>query len=199
MQITRRQIIDYLQTNRIATSIELSRALLVTAANIRHHIQLLEKTGLVEIMGQEPVRGRGRPMKVYGLTENALRNNYEGLAGALLKTLLANRADDRTILSQIATHLLGDCQAATNIHLRLNQSVDILNKLEYNAAWEASASGPRIIFRNCPYAVILSEHPELCRLDVELLSQIFNQPVKQTAKLERSPDGSPYCVFVTLS
>ena len=44
MQITRRQIIDYLQTNRIATSIELSRALLVTAANIRHHIQLLEKT-----------------------------------------------------------------------------------------------------------------------------------------------------------
>ena len=87
MQLTRQQIVDYLQTNRTATPIELSRALQVTAANIRHHLKQLTQNGLVEIVGTQPVRGRGRPMKLYSLTENALQHNLEGLASALLNTL----------------------------------------------------------------------------------------------------------------
>ena len=196
MQLTRQQIIDHLQVNRLATSIELSRVLMVTTANIRHHLRLLDDAGLVEVVGQEPVRGRGRPMKIYALRKNVLQRNFEGLASALLKALFADKTDSNAILAQVAANLLGEYQPAAKVHIRLNQAVDRLNQLKYQAAWEAAASGPRIIFRNCPYVMILSEHPELCQLDAELLKQMFRQPVEQTAKLERKPDGSPYCIFI---
>jgi len=196
MQLTRQQIVDYLQTNRTATPIELSRVLQVTAANIRHHLKQLKLQGLVEIVGTEPVRGRGRPMKHYSLTNNALQHNLEGLASALLRTITAKpeRLDEK--LSETSAHLMGKYQVPTNIHARLNQAVEHLNGLQYQAAWEASPNGPRIILHNCPYALILDKHPELCRMDAALLSHLLAQPVEQTAKLERSPDGTPHCAFV---
>ena len=197
MQLTRQQIIDYLQANRMATSIELSRALQVTSANIRHHLKVLEEAGNVEIVGQQPGRGRGRPMNIYSLTENALHHNLQGLSSALLKTLFSETTKPEKKLSEIANHILGEFQVAQNIHARLNQAVEQLNRLQYQAAWEASPSGPRVILRNCPYASILAEHPELCQMDAALLSQLLDQSIHQTAKLERCPDGIPHCAFVT--
>ena len=196
MQLTRQQIIDYLQTNRTATPIELSRVLQVTAANIRHHLKQLKQQGLVEVVGIEPVRGRGRPMKLYSLTNSALQRNLEGLASALLRTLPTDPDLQNEKLSETAAHLLGDYQAPANMHARLNQAVEHLNALQYQAAWEASPSGPRVLLHNCPYALILDEHPELCRMDTALLSQLLAQPAEQTAKLERSPDGTPHCAFI---
>ena len=196
MQLTRQQIIDYLQVNRMATSIELSHALKVTSANIRHHLKLLEAAGAVEVVGKQPVRGRGRPMKIYSLTENTLDHNLKELSSALLKTLVENSSQPEEQIAIIAQNILGEYQAAPNIHTRLNRAVEQLNELRYQASWEASPRGPRIILRNCPYAVIVAEHPELCRMDVALLTQLLDQPVNQIAKLERNPDGTPHCTFV---
>jgi predicted ArsR family transcriptional regulator len=196
MQLTRQQIVDYLQSNRTATPIELSRALQVTAANIRHHLKQLKQNGLVEVVGTRPVRGRGRPMKLYSLTENALRNNLDGLASALLNTLPNDTDRQGGKLAEVAANLLGDYQTTASMHARLNQAVERLNELEYQSTWEASPNGPRIILRNCPYALILDEHPELCQIDAALISQLLGQPVEQTAKLERTPDGTPHCAFV---
>lgn len=197
MQHTRQQIIDYLQSRRIATSVEMSHALLVTAANIRYHLKILETTGLVRIVGHQPGRGRGRPMKLYSLTNYALQQNLEGLASALLCTLYPDIQDNTGQLDRIAANLLGNFDPDLNIHTRLKQVIDKLNQLKYQAAWEASSSGPRIILRNCPYAIILDNHPELCQMDAMLLSKVLGQPVEQTAKLERQPDGAPHCAFVT--
>ena len=196
MQLTRQQIVEYLQTNRTATPIELSRALQVTAANIRHHLKQLKQNGLVEVVGTQPLRGRGRPMKLYSLTENALQHNLEGLASALLHTLPNDPDLKGEKLAEIAANLLGDYAPSANMHARLNQAVEHLNALQYLAAWEASPSGPRVLLHNCPYALILDEHPELCQMDAALLSQLLAQPAEQTAKLERSPDGTPHCAFI---
>ena len=196
MQLTRQQIIEYLPTNRVATSIEMSRALQVTAANIRHHLQILKSAGLVEEVGSETGRSRGRPTLLYSLTENALKHNLDGLSSALLKALLANSPNISESLNRIAVELSGDFQLAANMHPRLNQAVERLNELQYQAAWEASPNGPRLIFRNCPYALILNEHPELCHLDAELLAVLLERPYRQTVKLERLPEGAPHCSFI---
>jgi predicted ArsR family transcriptional regulator len=195
MQHTRQQIIGYLKKYRLATPLDMSRSLQVTAANIRHHLKILKEAGLVEVVGKQPGRGRGRPMMLYRLTENALHNNLEGLSSALLQTLQINSQGNREQLAEVATHLLSDYEAASNIHSRLKQTVEKLNQLHYQASWEASPSGPRIIFRNCPYAPILDDHPELCRMDVILLLKMLRQPFEQTAKLEWQPDGAPHCIF----
>ncbi len=197
MQLTRQQIIDYLQINRIATSVELSGALQVTSANIRHHLKLLEAANLVEVVGTQPVRGRGRPMKVFSLTENSLHHNLKGLSKALLKTLFDNSIAPSERIAKVAENLIGEFEGAPNIHSRLNQAVEHLNNLQYQASWEASPRGPRMIFRNCPYTGIIAEHPELCKMDEALLTFLLDQSIDQTAKLERNPDGTPHCAFVT--
>jgi len=196
MQHTRQQIIDYLQTNRMATSVEMSRALLVTPANIRHHLKVLKSTGLVKVIGSRTGHGQGRPKLLYSLTENALKQNLAGLASALFKTMFVDPSNQDHKLNQIAAQLLGDYRPAENIHTRLNQTIERLNQLLYQATWEASPDGPRLIFRNCPYATILNEHPILCRVDEELLSLLLDDPIRQTAKLERTPDGEPHCAFI---
>ncbi|HIE57058.1 MAG TPA: ArsR family transcriptional regulator [Anaerolineales bacterium] len=196
MQFTRQQILDYLQTNRAATSIEISRALQVTAANIRHHLKILRETDMVEVIGVQPGRGRGRPMKVYSLTENAIQHSLEKLSSALLDVLFADSLKTDTILQQVAAALAGDYTHPATAHARLKQAVERLNDLRYHAAWEASPDGPRVILRNCPYTPILQAHLELCALDAALLSILLDAPVQQIARLERSRDGAPHCAFV---
>jgi len=196
MQHTRQQIIRYLHSHRAATSTDLASALLVTPANIRHHLKFLKRDGLVDEIGSQPARGRGRPTKIYGLTNKALTHNLDGLSDALLVTLSSCGLSIRESAERVARNLIGDNQSESNWHTQLKNIIEKLNQLKYQAAWEASPDGPRIIFRNCPYAMIISEHPEICAIDVEMLSYALNQPVIQSAKLERSLDGSSHCAFV---
>lgn len=196
MQITRQQIIEYLQLNRYVTATELSHELKLTSANIRHHLRLLKSAGLVEVVGQEPVRGRGRPLMIFGLTDSARKNNLDGLASALLNSIDHHEVDATDFLAQAAAQLAGEINISMRIHTRLNMAIERLNQLKYQSSWEASPNGPKVILRNCPYSAILPDHPELCHFDEFLLAQLLNLPVVQCAKLRRSPDGSPHCAFV---
>jgi predicted ArsR family transcriptional regulator len=71
-----------------------------------------------------------------------------------------------------------------------------LNELQYQARWEASAWGPRLILGHCPYAAIVSDHPELCRMDAFLLETKIGKPVEQTGKLQINDTGLPFCTFL---
>lgn len=198
MQITRQQIINHLQANRLATPFELSRTLQVTDANIRHHLKIMLTEGLVEVVGQEPVRGKGRPRYIYSLTPAAQEDNISILASALFATTMDGKspAEQEEILSMVATKILGEKdEAPSGLRQKLDRAIRELNHFHYQSRWEASAEGPRVILAVCPYADILPDHPELCRLDQALLSELLDQPVEQTAKLERGPQGVPNCIF----
>jgi predicted ArsR family transcriptional regulator len=66
--------------------------------------------------------------------------------------------------------------------------------MNYHARWEAGAEGPRILFGHCPYAAIVGKHPELCEMDVSLVSQLTARPVAK----ERSETQKNICPFVFL-
>lgn len=198
MQLTRQQILTYLQQQRMATAIQLSHALQVTSANIRHHLSILQEQGLVEVIGQAPGHGRGRPAQLFSLTPAALADNLENLVRGLLQALLAQstEAQQAQKLEQLASLMVPAAQASpTNLRTRLENAVAQLNQQAYQARWEAHASGPRLILGHCPYATILDDHPELCRLDAALLARLLGQPVQQIARLEHGPQGMPHCIF----
>jgi predicted ArsR family transcriptional regulator len=79
---------------------------------------------------------------------------------------------------------------------RLVSVVERLNGMHYQSRWEAGAEGPRIVLGHCPYAAVISKHPELCQMDAGLLTKLLGGDVRQTAKLEIGAGGLPYCVFV---
>jgi predicted ArsR family transcriptional regulator len=199
MQITRQQIIDYLRKYRLGTSIQMGHALQVTTANIRHHLHILLEQGFVEIIDQEPGRGRGRPTYIYSLTPAAQEDNLAGLAAALLDTLLSESMPEGQAqrIVRLADKLLGSTDVSTEgLRQRLDQTISRLNELHYQSRWEASAKGPRVILGQCPYTTIIARHPELCQMDAAVISKFVDLPVKQIAKLERSLKGVPHCVFI---
>lgn len=181
----------------MASAVEISRVLHMTAANARHHFSVLEKQGLIEEIGSRPSKGRGRPTKLYGLPPDILDNNIHALAAALLTAFFASDTIDAQF-SALIKNLFEEQPAEpikTTSLQRLNQTVQQLNRANYQARWEASPIGPRVILGHCPYAAILPEHPELCQMDRIFLSQQLERSVEQTAKLARDPQGAPTCIF----
>ncbi len=47
---------------------------------------------------------------------------------------------------------------------------------------------------HCPYAAVLSDHPEMCQID-SFGGPLFVSPIKQTARLQPNPQGLPQCFF----
>jgi predicted ArsR family transcriptional regulator len=87
MKSTRHRLLDYLGLKQIATSTELSRILQVTSANVRHHLNLLHKEGLIQIIGEKQPQGPGRPAKLYSLSNKQKQANLVLLIEALLQVI----------------------------------------------------------------------------------------------------------------
>jgi predicted ArsR family transcriptional regulator len=201
MKTTRKLIIDYLKEKRAASTIEIGHALRVTPANIRHHLAVLADEGVVQIAGERPANGRGRPTHLYGLTEEVQEHSLDRLADALLREFIEVLPDSEraSALERIANRLIEPkSTAAGNLTQRLYAAVSQLNELNYQARWEAHSKGPRLRLGHCPYAAILPEHPELCQLDKKLLEEFLATPVFQTAKLVKDRRGEKYCAFTLL-
>jgi len=197
MQNTRTQILEYIRGRQMASAVEISRALPMTPANARHHLSTLEEQNLIEVVGTRTPKGRGRPTKLYALTHQAMDHNIDLLVNALLK-ILKEEKDLENQFARLVPHLFGDTELSPNLIGRLNQTVRRLDEMNYQARWEASSEGPRVILGHCPYAAVLAENPELCQMDAVFLSSQLGQSVEQVARLERSPKGTPYCIFAIL-
>lgn len=199
MQTTRQRILHYLKTNHQATAVELSQVLDMTPANIRHHLSVLEKDGRVEVVGQNPPEGRGRPNHIYMPTRQAQDHALDSLAGALLDEIESQSSPTQRDkqLKKLARRLSGSSQPTkTSITIRLGRSIQRLNELHYQAHWEAHPDGPQVFLNQCPYAQILDAHPELCQMDQYLLEHLLDAPVDQVEKISRSPEGPFHCRFV---
>jgi predicted ArsR family transcriptional regulator len=199
MRITSRQrIIEYIQSKEVVTALEISRALHMTPAKARHHLSILRDEGVVYVFGQRAGSGRGRPLDLYCLWRPISLHNLDGLAGALLAEVceLENPEEQEEILERLARRLLHPPPTErVNLTQRLSQSVQHLNRMSYQARWEAHAQGPRVILQHCPYAAVVEQHPEVCRMDQFLLRNLLSLPVQQLSRLEKIPSGFRQCVF----
>ena len=199
---SRQKILNYLRKQTVATSTEISKALRVTPANIRHHLARLLSDGLVEASGLRREGARGRPHIIYSLSRLAIGDNLSALSSALLAEFVDSLPENERVvrLQRLVDGLLPNLQPerASPITRRLAVTVEALNQMRYRARWEAHAAGPRLILEQCPYAVIISEHPVLCLMDKFLLERNLSQQVEQLVKLERNERGVPVCLFTLL-
>lgn len=195
MSSTRQRILNLLAEQHSASAPDLARTLGVTEANVRHHLGVLERAGQVEVVGETPTGGRGRPRHRYMLTRTAQAHGLDLLSSALLDELGGGRRQEAG-LRVLAERLAAQAEPPRGpIPARLNAAVERLNELRYAAHWEAHSDGPQVILGRCPYAAIIDEHPELCRMDAHLLGALVGDEVEQTAKFARRPEGPAVCVF----
>ena len=196
----RQRILNYLKKQRSVSAAQIGRGLNMSAANVRHHLSILLGDGRIALIGEKRRGGRGRPVKIYGLSEKSLGDNFALLSDIILGELLEGLSPAKRdgVINAIARKLalqFGDDNLNDPITKRLTIIVEKLNELYYQARWEAGAQGPRILFAHCPYAAIIEKRPELCYVDEALVGKLMNTKTRQLAKIGQQPAGSPYCVF----
>ena len=188
---TRQKIIEYLQVQRRCTVPEISTVFYMTRANMRYHLEKLVADGTVEVTNQRSDgKVRGRPVQVYQLAAHSHPSNLPQLVDVLLNQLTGEEQ-----LRNIAEALAADGESPRHITQRINRVVQILNMKRYQARWEAHAQAPRIILHNCPYAAVLENHPELCRMDAYMLERLLGLPVEQLTRMDIFGSHPPACIF----
>lgn len=197
VKTTRQRILEYLQDRRHASAEDLSLALQVTAANIRHHLSVLASEDVVEVIGKRsPRSARGRPVQIYALRQQTALHNLDQLASALLRCAFKPGQDTQNLLRKLAQELVGPSLPVSRTQTqKLTQTVEALNKMNYQARWEAHAAGPRLILSHCPYLQILEKHPELCTLDAYLLEEMLGMDARLLARRLPNRNGLPQCIF----
>jgi predicted ArsR family transcriptional regulator len=191
MVTARQKMLAYFMKTRTASAREISRALKMSAATVRHHLRVMVVDGRLEMSFVRGREGRGRPEKIYSLPRAALGDNLSALGDAVL-----TEAGTSVRMEALAKRLAGQSNFANQpLAKRLNLTVEKLNEMNYHARWEAGSQGPRLIFTHCPYAAIIGKHPELCRMDEGLLESLMGDSAVQLFKIGR--DASSICVFVT--
>jgi predicted ArsR family transcriptional regulator len=195
---SRQKILNYIIEQQNATVEELSKVFRVTPANIRHHLSILTEEGSVQIIGQKANELRGRPAQIFSTSRQINQNNLDRLAESLLSTLLQNCGPDGSLqaLNKIAKKMVINFKPDnSNPTQRLYSSIRTLNRMNYQAHWEAHLENPRIMLGHCPYKVILAHHPEICQMDAFVLQELLDTPVKMIEKLALNAKGLPECVF----
>lgn len=205
MQETRQHILEILRETNQATVDEIVDELRnrrgdnITAVTVRHHLNILQKSGLITLPKLLHRSSPGRPQHVYELTDNAQEhfpNNYQRLARGLLERLSSHLPPDgvNVILEGVADDMaleanIDECP----LDERLDKVVNYLNEHGYNAMWEENEHGYVLCTHNCPYHEIAQDNNKLCEMDMRLISSMLGVVPRL---LSRVSDGQATCAYL---
>lgn len=208
MKTVRQRILDFIRSQRIVTAGDLSKTFRMSEQNARYHLSKLVEQGLVQKVDNRIQQGKGRPAMAYSPSRKILGNNLDLLSSAMLQFLLdkSNSKTGEQVIQELAALVMEKMLIDTEnqskfsqfgipLTRRLNQLTKILNEYHYHSRWEAHKDSPRLILGHCPFSEIISEHPEICRLDARLIENLLENHVEQIAKLSKDPSGLMFCMF----
>jgi predicted ArsR family transcriptional regulator len=175
---------------------DLSIKLNLTPAGIRRHLDLLIESGLLE--AREPhrttssLRGRGRPAKVFVITDEGrekFENSYDDLALSALRFLSSINGVD--LVQQFALtraheieRLVGKAIAgAQGRTKKVDALAEFLSLEGYAASSKTGVAGVELCQHHCPIAHVASEFPQLCEAETEAFSRVLGTHVQRLATI----------------
>jgi predicted ArsR family transcriptional regulator len=192
---TRARVKAYLLAHGGATAAELGEAMGLSPAAIRKHLDAMLLDG--DVTGREQqlhkTRGRGRPAKIFSLTDaGRLRcgpHTYDDLASAALRWISKGGESAVTAFAADLVKGLEDrCQAAVR-----DAGEDPLDRAEalagalsgegYAASASAIATGGQLCQHNCPVAHVAAEFPQLCEAETQVISRLVGTHVQRLATI----------------
>lgn len=193
------EVLELLRRKRAASAEVIAAELGITANAVRQHLTNLERDGLVT---SEPVRHkRGRPSLLFSLTDRAdavFPKRYGQLATMVLSELRDMQGEQA--IDELFRRIAG--RHASSIERQLD-GLDFDEKLQRVVSWinragtlaetENTDEGVRITIHNCPFRNTALKIPQVCTLTPQLIVQLLDAPVSQTASIHRS---DPYCSFL---
>jgi len=181
------------------TAAVLARGLGLTPAAVRRHLDALLGEGLIEERAPRSTatRGRGRPARVFGVTDagrDSFVQAYDDLAAGALRFLeeqggreavtafarqrvadlearyrpVVDRAPEGSRTQALAEALSGDGYAATT---------------RATGAPDSESSGEQLCQHHCPVAHVAEKFPELCEAETEVFARLLGTHVQRLATI----------------
>lgn len=208
IQETRGLILDILKDHGDSTVDEIVDALhsrtdkRVTAATIRHHLDVLSENGLVDTPKVKRRDTPGRPQYIYCLTDKALDlfpSNYAGLAHVLLDQIKSQLPSSQVnVILEGAAQQLAASAMIPNVPLdeRLDYVVGYLTKQGYEAHWESAKDEDGYILStsNCPYEKVAGVHEDVCQLDMQLVSNLLGIVPRRLGRIASGDNSCDYFI-----
>jgi predicted ArsR family transcriptional regulator len=193
---TRARVASHLLEHGPATAAELGEAIGLSPAAIRRHLDAMLVGGDVVSREQHVYghRGRGRPAKVFALTDaGRLRcgsHTYDDLANAALRWIDRNGGEGA--VAAFAAELVGGleerCSTATldagdDPLARAEALAGALSAEGYAASASTIASGGQLCQHHCPVAHVAAEFPQLCEAETQVISRLVGTHVQRLATI----------------
>ena len=185
-----------------ATAVELAARLHSSSTVVRRHLEALTSDGLVVATdgrpyGPRPVRGRGRPARVFALTDegrHVFDVAYDDVAVGALRYLRASGGDDavRGFARQRAAEMVARYRSSVDQQPspgdRLDALAGLLSADGYAATVAFGDAGPQLCQHHCPVSHVASEFPEVCEAETQAFEDLLGTHVLRLATIGRG-DG----------
>ncbi len=201
---TRQRVVSSILVNGPSTAAALAERLALTSAAVRRHLDQLLEEGALE--AREPrsqaARGRGRPAKVFALTEtgrDGFDQQYDDLAVQALRFL--NETGGEAAVREFANRRVSfieerfDTVAARHPDLSPVEALaQVFTDEGYAAAVRSLPVGDQLCQQHCPVSHVAHEFPQLCEAETEAIGRVLGRHVQRLATIAHGDGVCTTCI-----
>ncbi len=201
---TRARVVQSILLAGPSTAADLARQLDLTPAAVRRHLDHLVEEGTVEAAEQKVygTRGRGRPARVFSLTESGrdgLEHQYDDLAVDALRYLAEHHGEEAVVA--FARHRVAFIEtdyaevSAANPDLTPAEALaQVLTNEGYAAGVRQIPIGDQLCQQHCPVAHVAAEFPQLCEAETEAIGNVLGRHVQRLATIAHGDGVCTTCI-----
>ena len=191
---TRARVASSVLEHGPSTAAALAERLGLTPAGIRRHLDALLATGQVEAREQRVYgsRGRGRPARVFALTDSGragFYTAYDDMANATLGYLAETAGPDAVTrfaeqrIAAVEERYRERLAAADPGVTPAEALAQALTDDGYVAATLPSSVGEQLCQHHCPVAHVAAQFPQLCEVETRTFSRLLGVHVQRLATI----------------
>jgi predicted ArsR family transcriptional regulator len=201
---TRDRVARSILENGPSTAADLAARLDLTAAAVRRHLDHLVEDGTVEARDQKVYghRGRGRPAKVFALTDtgrDAFVQQYDDLAAQALRFLAETGGDDAVMefARRRVAFVERDYSAVVAEDATLSPAealARVFTAEGYAASVRDLPIGDQLCQHHCPVSHVAHEFPQLCEAETEAIGRVLGTHVQRLATIAHGDGVCTTCI-----
>lgn len=201
---TRARVVQTILQSGPSTAADLAAALDLTPAAVRRHLDQLVEEQVVVASEQRirGARGRGRPARVFALTETGREqfdHTYDDLAVQALRFLAETGGDDAVLefARRRVAFIERDFSRVRDEAPDLSPAevlATVLTEEGYAASVRESPVGEQLCQQHCPVSHVAHEFPQLCEAETEAISAVLGRHVQRLATIAHGDGVCTTCI-----
>ena len=207
---TRDRVVRSILENGPSTAADMAGRLDLTPAAVRRHLDHLADEGVLESRDQKVYgsRGRGRPAKVFALTEtgrDSFDQQYDVLAVQALRYLSETQGDDAVMefARQRVAFVERDYATVVAADSALSPA-EALARVFSQQGYAASvrqlplaggqSAGEQLCQQHCPVSHVAHQFPQLCEAETEAIASVLGTHVQRLATIAHGDGVCTTCI-----